>query len=476
MLRVSIFFGILLLIFSNTAFAEWTLGGATENTLVCASDDYDRGYHSVIPDGSGGFYVVWYDCRNCDTTSKDVYAQYYNSSGERQWTENGLQICSLEGGDKKPYVDSDGQGGIVVGWTNDDNNGAVQRVNASGTLMWPQQEVMYGYEASRCASDGAGGVIIVSEGYIQRVNAAGEPLWGPDPGDPDGGLEFSSTYDCGARVINDGSQGAIVVWYDDSSNIGINRVSSAGNLMWGDVDNPVFLNSSGNSSCPRIVAAGSGYYIIIWTDSSITNSRIYAQKINLNGEIQWAPGGILVTDQDSGSDHGLVTDGNGGGFVTWPNAADNNIYAQRIFPDGTLWDEPFQLNTSGDVDEVVGKGFGMTHAINNGFVTTWINDNNEVIAQRVKLQSDGTPELAGGDNGMVVNLAEADGTYYCARIASDDSGNAFVVWVDYNDVRDTAIKIYAQRIEVEGEGDDDVRWPNCFISSLFDWLKNLKLK
>lgn len=462
--------GIFLLAFSNTAFSEWTLGTAT-NTLVC-SHDSDKGYHTVLHDGNGGFFVVWFDCRNCGDTYKDVYAQHYNAQGEPQWTENGLQVCSMDGGDKKPYADLDGQGGIVVAWTNDDSNGGVQRINANGNLMWPEQKVMEGEYASRCASDGAGGIIIVSCDHIQRVNAAGVPLWGPDPGDPEGGLIYSSTVYCGYRVIDDGSQGAIVVWYDDSDNIAANRIDSAGNLMWGDADNPVFLNNTGDSRCPRIIAAGSGYYIITWTDSSITDNRIYAQKINLSGVIQWAAGGILVTGQESKDDYGLVTDGNGGGYVTWSNAADSNMYAQRIFSDGTLWAEPLQLTTSGDVDDTAGKGFGMVHAIaSGGFVTTWENDSGEIVAQRVTLSDDGTPVLGGGVDGIVVSLTSS-GWLTCPRIAADNNGNALVVWRDDGNDED----IYAQKIivveeediegDIDGDGDVDVNDLNLLISSL----------
>ena len=228
-----IFSCILLLTAIDNAFSDWD-SGTTNPTRVTTTGDADYSHHSVLHDGSGGFYVVWADCRNCGGTDKDVYAQYYNSNGNPQWTADGLQIGYLAEGDKKPRVVSNGGRGIIVSWTNDDTNMAIQRVSPSGNLTWASgTTVAYGYESTRSASDGAGGIIVVcsDEGIAQRINAAGTPLWGPNPADKDGGLNFSNTINCGAQLIDDGSGGAMIAWYDDSSNIGMQRISAAGKIL-----------------------------------------------------------------------------------------------------------------------------------------------------------------------------------------------------------------------------------------------------
>ena len=188
MLTICVFSSILLLTFSSTVFSEWSTN-TSKNTVV--SDTGYAMFHRIISDGRDGYFVVWDTSENCGDTYRDLYAQHYDVNGNALWGGNGIRVSdSSDDSQKKGGIITDGEGGLIVTWNNyDEGRMGAQRINADGTKMWPEGlDVAYGSDSNRCASDGAGGVIIGDEDGCQRIDATGTPLWGPDPDDPDGGL------------------------------------------------------------------------------------------------------------------------------------------------------------------------------------------------------------------------------------------------------------------------------------------------
>jgi hypothetical protein len=205
---------------SGPVWAQWSTDSAVNVPVVTAL--YDQGFVKALHDGEGGYFVIWHDKRNCDTTGRDIYAQYYNAEGVAQWAENGIAVTSTDGGQKKPDMVLDGEGGIVVAWTNSDvDHAAAQRIDASGNKLWDPEVIVIenGTECViKCASDGAGGAIIVdAEGAINRVTKDGTLPWRA----ADNPIILDDNGTDGRRIISDGAGGAIVAWkesghYDDS--------------------------------------------------------------------------------------------------------------------------------------------------------------------------------------------------------------------------------------------------------------------
>jgi hypothetical protein len=200
---------------------QWT----TSDVALCTAAG-DQGYHAITSDGSGGAIVAWQDSRSGGT---DIYARRVNASGAVLWTANGVSICTAAGYQYAPALASDGAGGAIVTWY-DDRSGNydiyAQRVNASGAVLWTANGVPICTAAgeqynSKIISDGAGGAIVTWQDsrsgafdiYTQRINASGTVLW-PADGVP---ICTAAGHQYSPAITSDGASGALVAWEDRRS-------------------------------------------------------------------------------------------------------------------------------------------------------------------------------------------------------------------------------------------------------------------
>jgi hypothetical protein len=471
------------LAFSGPALAQWSTD--ISQNMAVVKEIETQSFPSIIHDGKGGYFVVWHDKRNCDTTGRAIYAQYYNSNGVAQWTANGLQVVDNPGGQKKPDVVLDGAGGIVVMWTDSNQNQiAAQRINAQGQKLWAPEGVVAIDDGRDCvargAADGSGGIIVVNNnGHINRIAGDGTLPWTP----ADEPIEIANGNNTnGRQIISDGAGGAIVVWQD--GDIAIQRINAAGQLLWGEENeiptlvmggrSPFYLTDTGckTASCPRLIPDGAGGAIVIWLDDYYGGDDLYAQRVNAAGEALWfapdngggvaqmngAPGGILVHDGDVDSDsHDLASDGQGGAFIRfgdWYSGGKrgyyessegegdfpalmqpmSSLFIHRILANGTLaWEGPTGVDDD-DFDfydnPMPGK---ITSDGQGGAVTVWSTDNDEIRVQRVNAQGE-----IRWDEGGVVLRDNSSGEYaHCPKITSNGLGGAVAVWVDERDYYNT---------------------------------------
>jgi len=117
----------------------------TSGISLCSSR-WDRHNPKMIPDGSAGAIVTWYDDRDLDTTNYmpryDIYAQRVDSAGLAQWTVNGMPICTASNGQLVPRIISAKSGGAIIAWQDNrvgDQNNTIddiyaQRINVDGTI------------------------------------------------------------------------------------------------------------------------------------------------------------------------------------------------------------------------------------------------------------------------------------------------------------------------------------------------------
>ncbi|MBU0687472.1 MAG: hypothetical protein KKB81_06485 [Candidatus Margulisbacteria bacterium] len=149
-----------------------------------------------------------------------------------------------------------------------------------------------------------------------------------------------------AKVIRDGVGGYIIVWEDARSgylDIYAQRVNQQGARLWRRGGVPIGASDS-NQMNPEIVADGSGGAIIIWQDYRSENFDIYAQRIDVNGQVAWAENGVAICKNTAGQFAPQVSpDGLGGAFIFWHDfrgGKGEDIYAQRINKRGeTYWKE-----------------------------------------------------------------------------------------------------------------------------------------
>jgi hypothetical protein len=222
-----------------------------------------------------------------------------------QWTANGVAVCTASNFQILGSISSDGASGAIIAW-HDKRNGApnsdiyCQRISAEGVVQWA-----------------ANGVAICISPNNQE--------W--------------------AVIISDGTNGAIIAWYDRRSgtnqDIYAQRINGSGAVLW-TVNGAEISTVSGNQESPAIVGDGSGGAIITWRDyRSGTEYDIYAQRVFSNGAAQWTSDGIVISKVAGDKEYAaLVSDPAGGAIFTWSdkrNGSSNaDIYVQRVNADGSL--------------------------------------------------------------------------------------------------------------------------------------------
>ena len=316
-----------------------------KNGVPISRADNSQWNTQIIGDGSGGAIITWEDYRNGNW---DIYAQRVNKDGNIQWAENGVEICSSINAQIGPKIIGDGLGGAIITWE-DYRNGMnldiyIQRIDSQGEILWYENGLALckasEIQASPCISrDGHGGVIVTWEDYrnkshldiySQRVDSYGNTLW------TDNGIAICKVYgnQRSPQISTDGSMGAIIVWYDyrnQNRDIYAQRVDLYGNLKW--ADGIAICTANSDQYYPKIVGDGQGGAIITWKDYRNGYIDIYAQKVDSNGIIKWTNNGVAICVSNRNQDKPrLIGDGQGGAIITWQDSrkGEYDIYVQKI--------------------------------------------------------------------------------------------------------------------------------------------------
>jgi hypothetical protein len=375
------------------------------------------------------------------------------------WAADGIPLCTAESNQLEPLMVSSDSGGAIIAWRSyaDGIGIFAQRVNADGHALWRGDGVPMcaaGYDRTPCdmIPDGEGGAIVIWEYdrtggwdiYAQKVDSTGEIQW-----DSNGvAVCTAAGTQCDARLVSDGAGGAIVVWQDlrdaRGSRIYAQRVSAEGDVQW--IPNGVRVCEAGSGQFTAdLVADGEGGAIVAWQETRAGGRDIYAQRLDASGAALWEPAGTPVSTAGSARRYPeMVADGVGGAIVMWKDGRSgaDDIYAQRLNAAGEVqWaEEGVAVSTSGAVEkqaEIAPDGFG-------GAVIAWQDGRagtHDIYAQRVsasgavRWESDGLP------------VCTAARSQELPHIAADGFGGAIIAW---QDGRAGAHDIYAQRVNAAG--------------------------
>ncbi len=374
-----------------------------DNRTVVCNATLDQYSAESISDGEGGLIVAWADYRLDD--SADTYVQRLSADGTPLWGENGLLISDFEFDQEDSQIVSDGAGGAIV--------------------LWP------------------GSIGLGDDLFAQRVGHNGDLLWGEE-GLTVCGADNGQRY---AKMISDGSGGAIFTW-GDTRDVGYDiyaqRIDGDGALMWED-NGTAICTFVGDQAQPEITPDGAGGAILTWRDTRYVASDIFTQRVNRSGEVQWTEDGVEICF-GSGLHYNprIFEDGSGGAVITWQDGRDgNDIYAQRVDDDGTpLWGENGRA-----VCTALGNQINPVITVDSSghSIIAWEDNRGpemDIYAQRMSLDGD----IMWEDNGTAVCTAIQ--TQGDLDVLADGSGGAFLAWNDY---RSKSIKeIYAQHIGPDG--------------------------
>ena len=376
---------------------QWTPGGVA----VCgnAGGQYAP---AIVPDGSGGAVITWYDYRDLNA---DIYVQRVNSAGNVLWTANGVAVCTAFGEQYDPVIAPDGDGGAIIAW----------------------YDFRYGD----------------ADIFVQRVNSTGNPV-----GTPNGtAVCLAADNQVNPVIVSDGSVGAIITWTDyrsGSGDIYAQRMGLGSLPLW-TADGMAVCTAAGEQYDVMLTPDGDGGAIIAWTDSRGGNADIYSQRVNYSGIVQWTANGVAVCAASGDQYEPMLTpDSSGGAVIAWRDirGVRYDIYTQRLDSGGnSLWTVDGVAVCAAADDQldpvIVSDGSG-------GGVVTWYDYRSgtlDIYAQRV----DGNGNTRWTADGVAV-CSEADNQIHPV-ITSDGSGGAIIAW---EDCRNGLEDIYAQRVCGDG--------------------------
>jgi hypothetical protein len=185
------------------------------------------------------------------------------------------------------------------------------------------------------------------------------------------------------------------------------------------------LSEVAGATQPKIVATADGGFYVGWLDGGGSGYDLRLQRLDAEGNAQWAQGGILVLDREFSFnyDYGLAVDTAGNAWISLnccvQGDGDEHIAVNKVAPDGTLAWGVAGLDVSG-AGEGVYNAY-VTPADGTRVVVAWSADSG-VRAQ--KLDADGAPQWAAG--GVLVD--DPPGLKLLGGVAADTNGDAIIAW------------------------------------------------
>jgi hypothetical protein len=322
----------------------------------------------IVRNNNNKMFVFFQDERE-GTVGQTVFVQVVDTSGQVLLQPNGVKICpnptfNTSRAQKYPDACSDGGSGMYVIWldqrdSNPENRIYAQRVSQTGARLWsdggvsvspPGQYVTDLARSARIISDGSDGAIVlwsaqpsVSESsniYATKLSSSGNLVWEIIP------VTNVPSQDEGVSdVVPDGSGGVYISyiggnWWD--LNVYGQHLNSTGTALWGS--GVLLCDDITNQVNCRVVGLGTSGAVFVWEDNRAGDADIYAQKVNSVGQIAWGTTGIplCVADQDQ-KYPALSKDFGNNVFAVWEDSridsitnSDVNIYMQEVTPNGQI--------------------------------------------------------------------------------------------------------------------------------------------
>jgi hypothetical protein len=404
----------------------------------------------------------------------------FNPPGvQARWIKDGKAISPLLGDQWYAYLASDTAGGAIITWYEArsgipyDFDIFAQRVDRDGNILWAPEGVPIctapGAQGDpQITADGSGGAIISWRDersgtfhiYAQRITADGMIQWTPN-----GVAVTSERYgQYGPAIVPDGGGNFYIAWRDDRSGIGqiyCQKLDGNGNAQWATNGIPVCPTSYWQDR-HRAVSDGSGGAIIVWEDerNSILNSFIYGQRLDGNGNKLWTASGAPIDISTGLKGHlSCIEDECGGAYIAWDsgNAAEwQDIFAQRIDSAGIILRAGTVPVCTAPQEQVAPK---LVFDGPDGAIITWLDKRNgrdDIYAQR--LQPNGVP--AWTSNGIMIKVGPlATGFEWSApQIVCDNAAGAIITWQEGLGTA-TSWDILAQRVDPDG----NLLWPDTGV-------------
>lgn len=370
-------------------------------------------------------------------------------------------VSNASGDQINPVMATDMAGGTIIAWQ-DRRNGKyeifAQRLNPSGQPIWSSNGIpictLDSNYNPKIVTDFQGGVVIswqayrgssTADIYAQRVDPDGDIQWSLN-----GVLVCSAAFDqTNISMVNVGLGGTILTWQDYRSNNGFadiytQRINSSGVMEW-TANGVGICTEASEQGSPKIVSDNNGGAFITWHDNRAGNFDIYTQLVNSGGAPVWTTNGVATctmgTDQLKPD---ICVDGAGGAIVVWydeRSTTDSDIYAQRIGAGGGIvWAvDGIVMNNNVGYDQIdpqiVSDDLG-------GAIMSWTDYRTGVTSDIYAQRTNSTGAVQWTATGVIICTESGDQIY--SQLVSDGNNGAYITWEDHRNIGNA--DIYAQRI------------------------------
>ncbi len=379
---------------------QWTIDG-----IGACTEAADQSTPSLIIEDNGDVIITWSDLRS--GTERDIYAQKIDVSGNILWTLDGVVVANQVEREHNEKICSDGAGGCFIVFEKEISPTYqwdiwIQHLDNNGNILWaaggmPVVTTVGNKRNPKLQSDHSGGTYITWQDkrdsleydiYAQHITSNGTRLWGVN-GLMVSDAAFDQTNPKMDPDVIDG--GVYIAWVDDrngDNDIYCQRIDSLGNIMWTPNGVAVCALANNQSAVDILSNSNVSGIILTWKDSRVGNTDIYAQRLDINGNPQWATNGIAVQNNlYLQLNPNIAGDGAGGAVICWQDSTASSEYdvmAQRINSSGIkLWNTNGTIVSNASTSQAGPKNTSDEHG---GTIVTWEDFRNgprDIYAQHI---------------------------------------------------------------------------------------------
>ncbi|MCB1658232.1 MAG: hypothetical protein KDI39_08405 [Pseudomonadales bacterium] len=376
-------------------------------------------YPTTTTLSDGGFIVAWAS-KDQDGSDYGIYGQRYNSSGVVVGNEFQINTYTI-GSQSSPDVAALNDGGFIVTWTSDGQDGS-----------------LYGVYGQRYNSSGG----VVGDEFQINTYTAGHQ-WSSD-----------------VASLSDG--GFVVTWMSyaqDGSSYGVygQRYNSNGDVVGSEFQ--INTYTEGLQYVPKVTGLNDGGFVAVWWSMGQDGSQgggVYGQRYNSNGDVVGNEFQINTYTENT-QDYPEITALSDGGFIvtwrSWDQYGEEyswiDGYLQRFDANGTPVGSETQINTYTKYHQMPDS---VTELNDGGFVVAWSSlgqdgDSGAFLSNVYGQRYDSLSAVVGEE--FRINTYEA-GSQTLASVTAMDDGGFVIVWTSYGqDGSDGGI--YGQRFDANGQ-------------------------
>jgi hypothetical protein len=294
----------------------------------------------VASDNKNGALAAWIIQ---GTTSPWIGVQRIAFNGRLPWGRAGVRLDSSSSGKKDLLVVSNGHGGAVLAWREEDPDRVrywLQEISAEGQSRWPG----YGIAVAQASQGSAPALDVDLKGNILLAweeATSSAPIVRTQIMDPKGkwkwpeGREIARFEGPFSRpvIVHDRDDGFYVLWQSNEASAGLyaQSIDPQGRKEW-DSHGLLVTTRPSNPMMQVQVVNEHRELILVWKDLSQAGDSWGAQCLDASGQRRWGPDGISLSDQSNDQDNASVSSDDEGTFtLAWedPRSEPRRICVQQ---------------------------------------------------------------------------------------------------------------------------------------------------